>query len=382
MQPALFCGLSITYLGGTSYTWSLAMGILKASSSSGLHFIFLLLSLIIISGVQGRTAKDKGGFRPQKLFVFGDSYASAGNDDIPVRSWKVPYGITFPVVPTGRYSDGRVLTDFLAKYLGLKSPLACRLRSIARSRWLKYGMNFATGGTGVFDTVFPGPNMTTQIDLFQQLIEMKAASISSGLNSSIALVALSGNDYPSYLARNGSISGLPIIISRVMNQLAANLRRIYDLGVRKVVVSSLQPLGCLPSLTVSSGFQKCNSTFDPLVALHNSMLKRVLDKLNNETKDASTFLLLDVLQIPPSKHQRQANSAGLSSSKFENPLKPCCLGLSDGFICGSVDAATSNKMYTVCPNPKKAFFWDMEHPTQEGWRAVFDILKPSLQQVF
>ncbi|KAK4767091.1 hypothetical protein SAY86_014841 [Trapa natans] len=269
----------------------LAMGILKASSGSLLYFIVLLHSLNIISG---RTAKD-GGFRPQKLFVFGDSYASTGNNDVSVRSWKVPYGITFPGVPTGRYSDGRVLTDFLAKYLGLKSPVAYRLRNIATSRELNYGINFATGGAGIFDTIFPGtPNMTTQIDLFQQLIEMKAGSISSGLDSSLALVVLSGNDYSSYLARNGSISGLPIYISRVVNQLAVNLRRIYDLGVRKVVISSLPPLGCLPSITVSSGFQKCNSTFDPLIILHNTLLQRALAKLNNETNDASAFFPLDV----------------------------------------------------------------------------------------
>ncbi|KAK4767022.1 hypothetical protein SAY86_014773 [Trapa natans] len=404
-----------------------AMGILKAPSSSLLYFIVFLLWLILTSGVQGGIAKD-GGFRPRKLFVFGDSYASTGNNDISVRSWKVPYGITFPGVPTGRFSDGRVLTDFLAKYLGLKSPMAYRVRSIGSSKQLNYGMNFATGGAGIFDTIFPGrPNMTTQIDLFQQLIEMKAPSTSSGLNSSLALVALSGNDYSSYLAGNGSFTGSPIYISRVVNQLAANLRRIYDLGVGKVVVSNLPPLGCLPSITVSSAFQKCNSTFDPLIVLHNTILQRALAKLNNETNDA--FLLLDVhgsfrffllatvgkqIQIPQAcslphhlcgyvyycfnliscipECQARPGSSRITMSnfiyalsgifKFENALKPCCLGVNNEFICGSVDATTGNKMYTICSNPKKAFFWDTNHPTHEGWQEVFNILKPSLQQMF
>lgn len=98
------------------------------------------------------------------------------------------------------------LISCTAKYLGLKSPVAYQLRKVAKARALKYGMNFATGGTGVFDTIHPGPNMTTQIDFFQELIEMKAASISSGIDSSVALVVLSGNDYSTYLARNGSIN--------------------------------------------------------------------------------------------------------------------------------------------------------------------------------
>ena len=53
-------------------------------------------------------------FRPTKLFVFGDSYSDTGNNrKSEASSWKYPYGITFPGKPTGRFSDGRVLTDFL-----------------------------------------------------------------------------------------------------------------------------------------------------------------------------------------------------------------------------------------------------------------------------
>lgn len=52
----------------------------------------------------------------QKLFVFGDSYADTGNSrKISAMAWKPPYGITFPGKPSGRSSDGRVLTDFLGE---------------------------------------------------------------------------------------------------------------------------------------------------------------------------------------------------------------------------------------------------------------------------
>jgi len=56
---------------------------------------------------------------PTKLFVFGDSYADTGNIQKAVsNSWKDPYGITFPGKPAGRFSDGRVLTD----YIGMCNP--------------------------------------------------------------------------------------------------------------------------------------------------------------------------------------------------------------------------------------------------------------------
>ena len=51
-----------------------------------------------------------------KVFVFGDSYADTGNF-VGSPSYKSPYGITFPGKPAGRFSDGRVLTDYIGNYL-------------------------------------------------------------------------------------------------------------------------------------------------------------------------------------------------------------------------------------------------------------------------
>ncbi|KAL6129378.1 hypothetical protein ACLB2K_072729 [Fragaria x ananassa] len=52
--------------------------------------------------------------RSVKLFVFGDSYADTGNSGkFASGSWEAPYGITFPGKPAGRFSDGRVLTDYI-----------------------------------------------------------------------------------------------------------------------------------------------------------------------------------------------------------------------------------------------------------------------------
>lgn len=67
-------------------------------------------------------------------------------------------------------------------------------------------------------------------------------------------------------------------------------------------------------------------------------------------------------------------------SKFENPLKPCCIGISKEYSCGSVDENGAKK-YTVCENPVAAFFWDDVHPSQEGWRSVYLALQPTLQQL-
>ena len=64
------------------------------------------------------------------------------------------------------------------------------------------------------------------------------------------------------------------------------------------------------------------------------------------------------------------NSFAVSTPAFENPLQPCCVEVSAGLKCGSVDEHGETK-YTLCSSPKSKFFWDTVHPTQEGWQAVY-----------
>ncbi|XP_010271720.1 PREDICTED: GDSL esterase/lipase At5g03610-like isoform X2 [Nelumbo nucifera] len=312
---------------------------------------------------------------PSKLFVFGDSYADTGNNPKSVsKSWHPPYGITFPGQPSGRWSDGRVLTDYVASFIGIKSPMPYRWIKFA-PKSLSHGINFAYGGTGVFDTLVSQPNMTTQIDFFQQLINSGIYS-KRDLNSSVALVSVAGNDYGAYNARNGTAQGLPAFIASVVNQTTLNLKRIHGLGVKKVAVIALLPLGCLPQSTVLSSYQQCNKTQNTAVRFHNLLLKQAVEKLNNETK-SPTFILLDLNSAFMSAFDKK-NSGNLKFG-FGNPLKPCCMGIDASNSCGIVDQSGAKK-YKVCKNPKVAFFWDEVHPTQAGWQAVSLSLKSSLNQ--
>ncbi|KAK4833712.1 hypothetical protein QYF36_009897 [Acer negundo] len=343
-------------------------------------FYFSLLSLLpgnqqVVGSAHHRHLFD---FRPSKLFVFGDSYADTGNLGRSVgRSWKEPYGITFPGKPAGRFSSGRVLTDYLAKFVGIKSPITYKLRRVG-GEYLSNGMNFAYGGTGVFEITSPLPNMTTQIGYFEQLIKEEVYNLLEIRQSSAAILVLSGNDYSSYLSRNGSAQGFPSFITQVVNQLALNLKRIQGLGLKKVAVTTLQPSGCLPQITVASSFQKCNGSLNSLANYHNLLLKQSVAKLNNETKE-TTFVIIDLYSAFMTVFTNKSDHLG--STIFENPLKPCCVGISSGDVCGSVDE-NGTKKYTVCENPEAAFFWDTVHPTQEGWRSVYSALQANLQQLY
>ncbi|OIV97160.1 hypothetical protein TanjilG_28911 [Lupinus angustifolius] len=274
--------------------------------------------------------------------------------------------MTFPKRPAGRWSDGRVLSDYISKYLGLKSPVPYSLRKLMPQH-LKQGMNFAFGGTGVFDTSFPFPNMTTQIDFLEQLIKDKVYT-TSDISNSVAYISVAGNDYNHYLSTNGSIQGFPSFIASVVNQINTNLISIKKLGLKKIVVGGLEPLGCLPQITASSSFQQCNSTFNDLTVLHNKLLNKVVTKLNQESKGHTTYLILDLHDSVMSVLNHP------STHNIKNPLKPCCVGVSTEYSCGSVDL-NNVKKYRVCDKPNSAFFWDMLHPTQAGWHAVYNKLQ-------
>ncbi|RVW91007.1 GDSL esterase/lipase [Vitis vinifera] len=229
-------------------------------------YLFLLLSVIISAAGAYVDAN-----RSIKLFVFGDSYVDTGNRDSTARSWKEPYGITYPRIPAGHFSDGQVFTEYI----------------------------------GVFDTLVAAPNMTKQIDLFEQLVQEKIYT-TDDLKYSTALVSASGNDYGIYLARGGSLEGLPAFIVSVVNQLGSDLQRIHDLGVPRVAIMGIQPLGCLPQFTKEYSYEICNSTGNLVALFHNLLLTTMVEELKPESK----FLVLHMYDAFISAMKKFENETG------------------------------------------------------------------------
>ncbi|CAM8963847.1 unnamed protein product [Rhodiola kirilowii] len=340
-------------------------------------FVALFLLIVIIPElhrIEGASPNNKH-HSSLKLFVFGDSYADTGNWGKTVSpSWKKPYGISFPGKPSGRFSDGRVLTDYIASFLKIKSPVPYHWRK-SNATVLKHGMNFAYGGTGVFTTYVAAPNMTTQINEFQQILEDEVYT-KQDLKSSVALVSLGGNDYGNFLATNSNTTEIYSFVTSVIKQLELNLRRIHGLGVRKIGITAIEPLGCLPSITASTYFRNCSERANLLAKFHNQLLNQAIEKLN---ESSSTFITLDLYNAFMSVFKKQGYEPG--SSKSESILKPCCTGTTSEYNCGSVEKSNGTSMYTVCKNINSTFFWDTVHPAQSGWQAVYEALKPALHKL-
>ena len=86
------------------------------------------------------------------VIVFGDSSVDAGNNNqIPTvaRSNFVPYGRDFPGgVPTGRFSNGRVPTDFISEAFGLRPIVPAYLDPMYNISDFAVGVTFASAGSG------------------------------------------------------------------------------------------------------------------------------------------------------------------------------------------------------------------------------------------
>ncbi|KAH9618505.1 hypothetical protein KSS87_013106, partial [Heliosperma pusillum] len=110
------------------------------------------------------------------MFIFGDALFDTGNNNYlgntPAKANVFPYGISFYPSPTGRFSDGRLIPDFLAKHANL-SFLAPYLQP-GNGDQFPDGVNFASGGSGALAQTFQGGviDLNTQLENYKKFNEM------------------------------------------------------------------------------------------------------------------------------------------------------------------------------------------------------------------
>ncbi|AES62011.1 GDSL-like lipase/acylhydrolase [Medicago truncatula] len=171
----------------------------------------------------------------------------------------------------------------------------------------------------------------------------------SDLESSVALVSAAGNDYLKFFVTNGgSTKDVPRFTASLVNQLSSNLRRIQSLGINKIAIGLLEPIGCLPMVTETEtpSYEKCNDNFNLFAMNHNYLLLQAVEELNKEM-GKSVFVTLDLY----------TSFLSIIALMQKNP---------NGMFCGSV----------VCDKPELSFFWE------NGWFAVYQMVQSNLKRKF
>ena len=87
---------------------------------SSLFLIFFLHLVLVSSSSTSTDTRSEHSRNHVALFIFGDSFFDAGNNNYintttldQANFW--PYGETYFQFPTGRFSDGRLISDFIGK---------------------------------------------------------------------------------------------------------------------------------------------------------------------------------------------------------------------------------------------------------------------------
>ncbi|XP_038988599.1 GDSL esterase/lipase At2g40250 [Phoenix dactylifera] len=207
------------------------------------------------------------------VFAFGDSTLDAGNNnDLPtlVRADHPPYGRDFPSrVPTGRFTNGKLITDFLVSALGLRDVLPTHSdRSLTMAN-LTTGASFASGGSGLDDLTATTSSVTTigrQVANFEAYIWRLHAALGNDeasriIRDAMFVIGAGSNDmimnYYMLPARRMTFTTVSSYHTFLLSQLRKlvsyicltnrNLmQQLYSVGARKFAIAGLPPLGCLP----------------------------------------------------------------------------------------------------------------------------------------
>eukprot|EP00250_Pteridium_aquilinum_P006092 c16075_g1_i1 orf=300-1358(+) len=343
------------------------------------HFV---LQLATLSALLLCCAPRGLGAKPRALFVFGDSYADTGNHNpyVPIlnRPWKSPYGKTWPGEGTGRYSDGKVFTDYFAEYLGLPSaPITARMAK-GKKEYEEgmNGINFAYGGSGMFSTFGPIiPRVNSQIQQFRDLLQSGFLS-KDLIATSMILFVVCGNDYTAYGDNHPNDEGILDFVPDVASEIDGTLKAFYELGARKISVTKMLPYGCYPKVTSKINYSRCNASQNARTILHNKLLTNHVAEFKALHSDVEIVMLdfQQAFEMAFEGHYDEVDLLNVDSS-FQRRinLRPCCDGTGEGSSCGETDFL-GRKLYKVCENVEDFFFWDNVHPSHAGWEALSKVL--------
>ncbi|KAG9442746.1 hypothetical protein H6P81_018600 [Aristolochia fimbriata] len=330
--------------------------------------LLVLLLLHVIVYVHGWTSNHS---KVPALLVFGDSLVDPGNNNVLptiAKSNFPPYGREFPGRrPTGRFSNGKLPSDFLASVIGLKELLPAYLDPQLKPQDLLTGVSFASAGTGydqrTADT-WSVLSVGDQLKLFKEYIgrlkavagEERAKSI---LSKSLYAVAAGSNDMLFTYFQN------PINLKRydvntyagfLIDTVSGIVQELYQLGARKIAVAGLPPLGCLPSQRTLAGgiLRKCVDIYNDAAILYNSKLTAELRSLGSQL----TGTTIGYIDLYGSVYDLIANPVAYG---FEEVSKGCCgTGkLEFSILCNRFSPET-------CEDDSKYVFWDSYHPTEKA----------------
>ncbi|KAL8228108.1 hypothetical protein R6Q57_015692 [Mikania cordata] len=351
------------------------------------HFIFpfqitFFLLQIFISNAHKHLNKPPQTPKVSAVLVFGDSTSDPGNNNFILTPFKgnfPPYGRDYPDKrPTGRFTNGLLASDLIARYLGVKDNVPPYLDPSLTVHDLMTGVSFASAGSG-FDPLTPTISnvipLPRQLEYFREYKTRLAAKFGKTrtmeiVNNAFYIVSAGTNDfvvnYFTLPIRRQKYT-LPAYMDFVLNKQMDFLQSLYNEGARKIGVVGLPPMGCLPIvITLFSDNalldRGCIDFFSSVGRTYNSMLQTRLNlmQFNLANQQGGRIAYVDaystLFDVIVSRYKYG----------FKEVERGCCgTGLLETTVL-------CNPKSSTCPDASKYVFWDSIHPTETVYRIFFE----------
>jgi len=241
-----------------------------------------------------------------RVFSFGDSLADTGNyrfvfsNDTRAPVLWPPYGETYFHNATGRFSNGRILIDFIADALGL--PFVPPYWGGRSAEYFAGGANFAVGGATALSPEFFRQNgaplandktvhLDMEMDWFRALLNLLCPNDTAGctnvMNNSLFLVGeIGGNDYNLPFFAGVPFHKIRTFTPSVIAKISSTITELIGLGAKTLLVPGNLPIGCVPTYLMRFKSDK-KEDYDPETGCLRSM---------NEFSEYHNKLLADELE--------------------------------------------------------------------------------------
>ncbi|XP_020587850.1 GDSL esterase/lipase At3g48460 [Phalaenopsis equestris] len=347
-----------------------------------------LLSLIFLLPLTLSSLPPPPNHPFSKIYAFGDSFTDTGNTHSSTGPYAFrsvsnpPYGTTFFHHPTNRYSDGRLVIDFLATALSLPFLPPYLNQS---SHFSSHGVNFAVAGSTALDhEVFVKHNITldlkreslgTQLGWFNGYLEEKGCGRVGSMECRSAMEGalfwvgeIGANDYAYSF---GSSLSPKAIRQQAVRNVISFLQEILKKGAKHIIVQGLPLNGCLPlSLFLTPPEDRdalgCSSSVNKLSSDHNDLLQQKLHQLRSHHPNA-IISFADYLRA----HRTVVQNP--KANGFVEPFKACCGAGGGQYNFDIFNTCGSKEASAACSNPSEYVNWDGVHLTEAMYEKVAEM---------
>ena len=334
--------------------------------------------------------------------MFGDSLSDTGNLHLsdpsnPATTLGDPYGVSYFKHPAGRYSDGRLVIDFLAEGLGLPflPPIQTLIAGGANMSSSRHGVNFAyAGATARAEAVVTPFHLQRQIAQFLEFKSNSTAPRPDGaavavpsprdFDDAMYIIHAGGNDlfYAYTFDGLSPAQAADTVVPQSVAAIVSSISSLYTAGARNFLVFNQPPQGCAPAVLTVMGAPnatrdeyECLADFNAAALAFNESLHDAIENLRASTGGAKIYIgdyyavNYEIVSNPGSfgfwNDTILRASCGVGEPYNYNPIISCG---HNGTLPDGTEADLRNS--TRLADPAQLIYWDGVHFTEAFYKIV------------